>query len=589
MGGRRWWGTVGAAFALAAPATASAGIVDASDSLVSAGPFARPPFGTTIAGLGDVNGDGLGDVAMLQEVANADGRPGPSVTVVFGSRERAAIDAAAPGGGGFVVDHATDQFPDSDVGGLRLAQGVGMSVAAAGDVNADGLADLVVGAASLGNSFRRRSGSAFVVFGKRNGEPVHLDALGDGGFRVDGPRGGSGLGYLVAGLGDVNGDGRSDVALSAAKAAYVVFGKPDGGLVDLRNPGESAYAISGPPGEPDDENVHRVYAAGDANGDGRGDVAVITDEYAGRDPGVWVVFGKPGGAPVDLRALGAGGYEIPAGEGGNEPNLADGVGDVNGDRRDDLLLTGGTQVVYGRTEPGRVDLGDATRVLTITRTGPLRGTDFAGGVGDVTGDGLADLAFGNSGASGSCRTGAGAITFVPGRAGGGTTDAAGGFTLVGDETGAALGQEVEGAGDVNGDGRADVVVAIGGRERREVRAITAVDTGRPAPDRGQCVTIRSLTRSLRQARAEGRWRVSIAVKEPRTVQLRGSWRCLRRCPFDNGPDFGGYRDIAFEAAGARTISVPLGRLTLRRLRRGTVVGLLLCADALDCVSLRRGR
>ncbi len=111
---------------------------------------------------------------------------------------------------------------------------MGNSVAAAGDVNGDGLDDIIVGS-YYSSPNGGKSGSSFVVFGMSQGIGASLDpsALnGANGFRLDGNAAAGYSGWSVAQAGDVNGDGFSDLAVGAPLAgtggrSYVVFGKPD--------------------------------------------------------------------------------------------------------------------------------------------------------------------------------------------------------------------------------------------------------------------------------------------------------------------------------------------------------------------------
>ena len=185
----------------------------------------------------------------------------------------------------------------------------GSAVAGAGDVNGDGLADLIVGAPFAGRRERSFSGSAYVVFGKRTTTAVDLPGLGAGGFRIDGPRRDAAAGYTVAGPGDVNGDGRADVMVSAGivqrAPVYVVHGKADAAAVDLRRLGGPGFAIAGP--RADDAGA-AVSGAGDFNGDGLADMAVGAPR-SGRQPAhgrgsAFVLFGARLAA---ARAWGAGG------------------------------------------------------------------------------------------------------------------------------------------------------------------------------------------------------------------------------------------------------------------------------------------
>src|SRR4051812_38322346 len=144
----------------------------------------------------------------------------------------APVDAALPQVSG-AVDLASAK-PNATIDGAARTDLAGSSVARAGDVNGDGLADVIVGAIQADAHGRRDSGSGFVVFGRADGASVDLARLGGGGFRIDGALAGDHMGWAVAPAGDVNGDGYDDVVIGArdadprgranAGAAYVVFG-----------------------------------------------------------------------------------------------------------------------------------------------------------------------------------------------------------------------------------------------------------------------------------------------------------------------------------------------------------------------------
>ena len=442
-----------------------------------------------------MNGDGLSDVIVGAQYNNSDGSfDNGAGYVVFGKANGNTVDLdnVALGAGGFkILGEESSDF-------------AGYSVSDAGDVNGDGLSDLLVGAFWNNNDGTFDNGAAYVVFGKPGGSTVDLDAIAAGnGFKILGESLSDLAAISVSAAGDVNGDGLADLIVGAPNndsdgstdngAAYVVFGKMTGGAVDLDNValGIGGFKILGE--STSDFAGNSVSAAGDVNADGFADLIVgapRNDSDGSNDNGAaYVVFGKPNGGTVDLDqvASGVGGFKIlgekTAGDAGTSVSAA---GDVNGDGIADLFVgapydssdgsanNGAGYVVFGKAGLGTVDLDNvAVGVGGFKILGELD-SDLAGysvsSAGDVNGDGLTDLLIGAYRSAGPGQPMQGAAYLVLGKKDGATVDldtvaaGTGGFKIYGERAYDTAGFSVSAAGDVNDDGLADLLVGAYGND-----------------------------------------------------------------------------------------------------------------------------
>ncbi|MEQ1951638.1 beta strand repeat-containing protein [Mesorhizobium yinganensis] len=236
---------------------------DGSKGFVLRGETAGDHSGFSVASAGDVNGDGIDDLIVGAKDGDgpADGRANAGDSyVVFGRQ----------GGFAATFDLAAITAGDGSLGfvlhGAQADDGSGLSVSSAGDVNGDGIDDLIVGAAQVDGpaGARENSGAAYVVFGKAGAFDAPLDladiAAGDGskGFIIYGRNILDGAGSSVSSAGDVNGDGFDDLMVGAPSAAvgagetYVIFGSATigGSTSQLTQPagGDAADTLAGTAG-----------------------------------------------------------------------------------------------------------------------------------------------------------------------------------------------------------------------------------------------------------------------------------------------------------------------------------------------------
>jgi hypothetical protein len=418
-----------------------------------------PPFGGSVAGAGDVNGDGYADVIVGGE-GYAAGQLREGAAFVFHGGA-AGIPDGNPGTAGALIQ--------SDQAGA----GLGGRVAGAGDVNGDGYADVIVGAEGY-DAGQSDEGAAWVFLGSASG--IVGTTPGTASAQLESNQAASFFGGTVAGAGDVNGDGYADVIVGAELydapslsegAAFIFLGSASG--VASGNPATAATQL-----ESDQalaELGGSVAGAGDVNGDGYADVIVGASLYDGPESneGVALVFlGSAAGIPDGTPATAA--VRLESNQAGASMGNVAGAGDVNGDGYADVIV-GAEAYDAGQTDEGAafVFLGSAAGIADATpataaaqlesdQAGAVLGASVAG-AGDVNGDGYADVIVGAEDYdSGQADEGA-AFVFLGSAAGiADATPATAAAQLESDQAGAHLGAIVAGAGDVNGDGYADVIV-----------------------------------------------------------------------------------------------------------------------------------
>jgi hypothetical protein len=361
---------------------------------------------------------------------------------------------------------------DWSAGGGQKGSQFGFAASAAGDFNHDGYADVIIGAYNYNKSdVEVKAGAVFIFYGSFSGLSSSPD------WTVIGPHKNAQFGYSVGAAGDVNGDGIDDVIVGAPQytidpadpayegAIYLFYGaesEEPSTTAAWSYESDQAYARLGT----------AVAGAGDVNGDGVDDIIAGLPNYNGEaaDMGAAILFLGSDSGLADSPD-----WTVEGEQAGSDFGAAvAGVGDVNGDGMDEVAVgapgldrdedetsVGGAYLYHGS------DSGPATVANWTTSQGGA-GALFGhsvGGAGDINGDSYADLVVGAPGWE--VQQVEGAIFVFLGSSTGLSSNPV--WRGAGDKARAGFGFASGSAGDVNKDGFDDIVTGAPNYRHSDIR------------------------------------------------------------------------------------------------------------------------
>jgi hypothetical protein len=455
------------------------------------GEAANDLSGEYVAGVGDVNNDGFDDILIGAGDNDEGGNGAGKAYLILGCADVTQWNGSSP----LDLSYANASFV-----GEKAGDWAGLGLAGAGDVNNDGFVDMLISAPG-NDEGGSGAGKIYLILGRTDvsawsdSSPLDLSYANASfvGEKAGDGAGGSGL----AGVGDVNNDGFDDILIGAgnndeggdaAGKVYLILGRADVTQWNGSSPLDLSYANASFVGEEDmDLAGEYVAGAGDVNNDGFADILISADrnDEGGNGAGkVYLILGRAdvtqwnGSSPLDLGYANASFIGEEAGDGAGFNGLA-GAGDVNNDGFADLLIgaydndeggvnAGQFYLIFGRADVTQwngsspLDLGYANASFHGPDTETYIGESLAG-AGDINNDGYDDIL------SGVIRPdGPGRLYIILGQPTGQwmsdvNLDSSDAF-IIGEVDFDAFGYAVAGAGDINNDSFADILVGAFGND-----------------------------------------------------------------------------------------------------------------------------